>query len=274
MRARITFRNRRRIAIMITAVAIAAVWSTASYLDARLARPEIFTGASLLGTLMLLMLIGVRRRIPFVPLGNVSTWTQIHIYSGIFAGGVYVIHAPAMIAGGPLEFTLSLLFISVTLSGLYGVFASRMLPRRLTVSGEQTRFDLVDWHRQQLAGTARNLLENLHEQSAIRVLGRFYSVYLNPFFSAGPSLAFVVAPTSIRRRRLLSGLQQLDRYLETEGRETAGALAALVRRRDELDYQYALQLRLRTWVVVHAVLSLLLLGLSIAHAGFALRYMS
>lgn len=269
----LSFRRRRQVSLLVTTAAIGAVAWLASREHAKLGREEVLTGSTLLATLVLLMLIGVRRRIPFWPLGSVSSWTQIHIYSGMFAGGVYLMHVPAVLAGGPLECALSLLFIIVMLSGCYGLFASRTLPKRLSAVEGQPRFDQVEWHRSQINTNAQILLEGLHEPSAMRVLGNFYNGYLQAFFARRPSIGFVVAPTSIRRKRLLSGLAQLDRYLEEDGRQTAGALAALVRRRDELDYQYALQLRLRWWVVFHSSLSLLLLTLALVHSIGAWRFL-
>ncbi len=274
MLGNISFRKRRWFALAITTLAIFAVRWLASRTSMNLGRPEVLTGSTVLACLFLLVLLGVRRRLPFWRLGSVSMWTQIHIYSGLFAGGVYLLHVPAIIAGGRLEFALSLLFVIVTLSGMYGVYASRTLPKRLTAIEGQHRFDLVDWHRGQISKAARSLLDDVKEQTAVRVLGGYYGKNLQPFFASRPSLAFVMAPTNLRRKRLLTGLQQLDRYLESEGRETSGALAALVRRRDELDYQYALQLRLRMWVVVHSVLSLLLIAFAITHAVTAFRFMS
>lgn len=274
MRASISFRKRRVLALAFTLLAILAVWIIASFVDARLGRPEILTGSTALGSLFMLVLLGVRRRLPFWPLGSVSTWTQIHIYTGIFAGGVYALHVPMLIAGGRLEFVLSLLFVAVTLSGFYGVLVSRTLPKKLSSLESQPRFDLVPWHRQQIFKAAQELLNEIKEETAERVLGVFYNSNLKPFFQGRPSLAFVVAPNTLRRKRLLYGLQQLDRYLENGGRETVGAFAALVRKRDELDYQYALQLRLRLWLVVHGALSLLLIAMSVAHAFIALRFMS
>jgi len=106
----------------------------------------------------------------------------------------------------------------------------------------------------------------------MRVLGSFYRNYLNPFFSSRPSLAYVLMPSGVRRRRLLSGLKELDRYLESDGRNTAGRFAALVRSRDDLDYQYALQLRLRLWLVIHCVFSVALIVGGIVHAVIAWRF--
>ena len=267
-----SFRNRRLISLAITALALAIVWAIAWLQHSRLAHASFFTGSTVLGSLFLLMLLGLRRRLPMWPLGSVSTWTQIHIYSGIFAFGAYLIHVPAVIAGGPFEFALSLFFLIVSGSGFYGVYASRTLPKRLSAVDGQHRFDQVAWHRNQIAETAECLLSELSEPSSSEVLNSFYDKYLKPFFGARPSLAYVLVPSGHRRRRLLSNLNELDRYLESEGRKTRGRFAALVRRRDDLDYQFALQLRLRVWLVVHGVLSVILIGGSIIHAALAWRF--
>ena len=82
----------------------------------------------------------------------------------------------------------------------------------------------------------------------------------------------MIVPSGVRRRRLLNGLKELDRYLENDGKQTAGQFAALVRCRDDLDYQFAIQLRLRLWLVIHSVFSLALLAGAIIHAALVLRF--
>ncbi|MFG0261120.1 MAG: hypothetical protein ACF788_01855 [Novipirellula sp. JB048] len=270
----IRFRTRRWIGLTVTAVAGATVFLIQRWQHDRLGHASHFTGFTLLATLALLMLLGVRRRLPVLPLGNVSTWTQIHLYSGLFATAVYVAHVPALIASGRFEGLLSILFLSVSASGFYGLYASRTLPRRLSAVQGEYRYDQIPWHRHEIAKAARGLLDGASDASAMMVLSTFHRKYLHPFFESTPTLAYVVAPNGHRRRRLLSGLKELDRYLEDQSRATAGQFAALVRRRDDLDYQYALQLRLRLWVVLHSLLSLLLLAAAILHTAVVLRFTS
>ena len=118
MRTTMSFRLRRLLALTFTLLAFLSVWTIASFVDARLGRPEILTGSTVLASLFLLVLLGVRRRLPFWPLGSVSTWTQIHIYTGIFAGGVYALHVPTLIAGGRLELApASRFLLMVVLNG-------------------------------------------------------------------------------------------------------------------------------------------------------------
>lgn len=267
-----SFRFRRRISLCVTAIAMAVVVIYAWLQEGTLANASFFTGSTLLGSVLLLVLLGVRRRLPVLPLGSVSTWTQIHIYTGMFAAGVYIVHVPQLIGGGVFECGLSIMFWLVSASGCYGIYASRTLPKRLTAVEGQHRFDRVAWHRDQIAEKGRELLEQLHEGSAVRVLGSFYNSYLNPFFQSKPSFAYVLVPTGVRRRRLLSGLTELNRYLESSGQDTAGQFAALVRRRDDLDYQYALQLRLRLWLVIHGTLSVALVVGGIVHGVMAWRF--
>jgi hypothetical protein len=269
----ISFAMRRAIGVSITVLAIGIALSVVWLIDMRLGHASVFSGSALLACLFALVLIGVRRRLPILPLGKVSTWTQVHLYIGFFSSAVYWMHVPAIIGDGVFECTLSITFLIVTLSGYYGLYASRSLPKRLTAVEGQHRFDRLKWHREQISVTARELLDELSETSAIRVLGNFYTKFLYPFFDNRPSLTYLMVPSGIRRRRLTSGLMELDRYLEPEGRRAAGKLIALVRHRDNLDYQLALQLRLRVWLVIHGTMSTVLLVASIVHAFIVIRHL-
>lgn len=268
----VNLRRRRLIAGSVTLIAIGLMAMWMNYESERLGAPAFVTGAAALAGLFLLLALGVRRRLPFWPLGTVATWTQVHLYVGIFTTAVYAMHVPVLLVDGVFETILATLFLTVSGSGFYGIYASRSLPRKLTAIEGQQRFDRVAFHRGQIAETAAGVVSDLSETAAARVLSTFYQHALQPFFISRPSLAYVIAPVGVRRRRLLGDLKELDRYLESDGRKAAGKFAALVRKRDDLDYQYALQLRLRIWVVVHAFLSLVLIAASLIHVALVLRF--
>jgi len=234
-----------------------------------LADVSLLTGGTLLTCVLLLGLFGMRRRLPMLPMGSASTWTQVHIYMGFFTTGVYWMHVPDLIGNGIFEGALSIIFLLVTASGFYGLYASRTLPKRLTAV-EVHHFDRVHWHRGQIADHARQLLEEVSAPVGKPVLANYYTQHLNPFFNSRPPLSYVMVPTGRRRRRLLSGLKNLERSLESEGRGTAGRFAGLVQLRDNLDYQFALQLRLRLWVAFHSMLTLALITGSMIHGLMAL----
>ncbi len=267
-----TFRMRRTLALVVTTLAVLLVMLLAWLESSRLGEASFFTGITLLSTVFLLALIGIRRRVPVLRLGSMSTWTQVHLYMGLFSVAVYLIHVPAVLGSGMFESALSIAFLSVAISGCYGIYASRTLPKRLSVVEGQSRLDRVGWYRDQIATTAGELMVETEQETESSALGAFYSQHLQVFFGSPPSLAYVLSPTGARRRRLLGGLSELDRYLESGGRQIAGKLAALVRRRDDLDYQYALQLRLRIWVIVHSLMSIALLAGGVIHGIVAWRF--
>ena len=272
-----SFRRRRVIAIFAVTMATALMMWLVSVADTSLLHRGVMTGWTLMACLVMLVTIGVRRRIPILPLGKMSTWTQVHLYTGAFTIGVFLMHTPSIfrgqfIANGYFEGTLSLLFWTVSASGVYGLIASRRLPVRLTNVGEQIRFDQIQWRREQICERATEEIQSLETPAAIRVLGEFHEKYLSRYFRYPPSLLYVLVPTSVRRRRTLAGLVELTRYLDEEGKNACGNLAALVRHRDDLDYQYALQLRLRLWVVGHATASIALIVMAIIHGILALRF--
>jgi hypothetical protein len=269
---KLSFRIRRRLSLAVTLVAVSGVAVLAWLEHTRLAHASFLTGSTLLASIALLTLLGLRRRLPVLPLGSASTWLQIHLYTGLFAAGVYVLHVPTLIAGGVFEAGLAAVFLVVTGSGLYGIYACRSVPRRLTAVPGEHRFEQVEWHRTQIADAAGRLLDELQEPASITVLGRYYGESLKPYFAARPTLAYLFAPSSVRRRRLIRGLGELERYMDEEGRRAAGQFSALVRRRDDLDYRHALQFRLRAWAAVHAAFSIVLLAAGVLHAVIAWRF--
>ncbi|WP_164102507.1 hypothetical protein [Candidatus Laterigemmans baculatus] len=268
----IPFRTRRRLALAITAVAVVLLVLGNGWIRERLGHASYYSGGTLLGCLVLLILLGLRKRLVMLPLGSVSTWVQIHLYTGLFALAAYALHVPRILANGIFEGGLSLLFLGVSLSGLYGWFVSRSAPRKLTAVAGDYRLERVGWDRQRIADAAAKLCKRLDASLASNVLADYYSNALQPYFATRPPLAYLAVPNGIRRRRLLSNLNNLDRYLSDETRGLAGQLAALVRTRDELDFHFALQLRLRLWVVVHSMLSVALLVWSCAHVLLVLNF--
>ncbi len=266
-----SFRQRRRISTTLTLFAVLVMLGIVWIKKGQLADISLLTGGTLLCCVLLLALFGMRRRLPILPLGSASTWSQVHIYMGFFTAGVYWMHVPKLIGTGIFEGMLSIVFLLVTISGFYGLYASRTLPKRLTAVEGQNRFDRVEWHRGQIADQAKKLREELSMHAGVPVLGSFYTQHLSPFFNSRPPLSYVLIPTGGRRRRLLSDLKDLERYVENDGRSTADRFAALVRRRDDLDYQFALQLRLRLWVAFHSILTVALVVGGLAHSFIAFR---
>lgn len=268
----IRFRTRRRLAIVFTLLMTLLYLAISSVQQARLADTRWLSGFTLLACLLGLTMLGARRRLPVLPLGRVSIWTQIHLYMGLFAIVVYAMHVPAILAGGVLEFWLSVAFLTVSVSGIYGVFASRSIPKKLTAVEGQHRFDQVAWHRKQILAAAVDAIEALPVTPSGKLVRQHFESELAPYFSRRAPLRYMAWPGGRRRRMLLEGIGSLGRYVDGETATAIGQLSALIRQRDDLDYQFALQLRLRSWVAFHCVTSIALISLAVVHTVFAIRF--
>ncbi len=263
--------NRRVAGAVVTLIAVVIVAAIAGHLERSLGRPDWWTGGVTLGGLIVLVLLGLRRRLPLLGAGSMATWTRVHLYVGLFTLAVYVLHVPAILAGGVLEGLLSILFLAVSGSGIYGLYISRTLPRRLTAIPGEHRFDQIDWHRRQILLRSESEIESLPDSDAATLLRNHHDEQLRPYFASQPNWWALLRPRPHRRRRLLRDLSELGRYLDEQPRRVAGQISGLVRLRDDLDYRHALQWRLRAWVIVHGAGSLLLIGLAVLHVGLVVR---
>ncbi|MEZ6091269.1 MAG: hypothetical protein R3C05_25285 [Pirellulaceae bacterium] len=264
--------HRRMIACALTATIGVALIVLAWVVHQRLGRSSHVTGWTLLTCVGLLLLLGLRKKLIMLPLIPVRIWTQFHIYTGLFALLVYGLHVPTIVASGFFESTLSLLFLSVAGSGLYGVWISRRGAKRLTAIPGEYRFDRFGWHRRTIADRAAEIVTQIGHSADVPVIATFYRERLQHYFSNRPSFAYVLVPTSMRRRRILTELGELDRYFSDNVRQAAGKLAALVRNRDDLDFHYATQLRMRMWLAMHIAMSVAMIVFVIVHVLMALRF--
>jgi len=270
--SKLSFRKRRWVAIVSTVAAVVVFWKLHQIIDDRLAHTAFFSGGTLLACILILFVFGLRKRLVMLPLLSVAAWTQIHIYTGLFALAVYLAHVPTILANGFFESSLSLLFLAVSISGLYGIYVSRTAPRKMTAVAGEFRYDQIRWHRQKIYDRATDVLRSLDVTLASPVLATYFRDVLQPYFSGGVAFDFLLVPNSLRRRRLLLGLGELERYLSPEVLPASGELAALVRKRDELDLHFALQWKLRVWLLVHVFLAVMLLIGSFVHVALVVYY--
>ncbi len=64
----------------------------------------------------------------------------------------------------------------------------------------------------------------------------------------------------------------MDRYLNDDERKFASQLRDLAKKKDELDYQYALQATLKGWLFVHVPLTYGTVFLMVMHAILAYAF--
>ncbi len=260
-----TLSSRRQAATAATiAIAVGLVWWQRVRISAlRPAAAE--SGLALFGVVLLLAFYGVRKRIAVVPLGSAAGWLQVHIYAAYLSIVLFLLHTGGRVPGGLLEGALALLFVLVAASGLLGLALSRTLPSRLASRGEEVLFERIPAFRREL----REQAEAMIAKTGSAVLTGFHSDRLAWFLAAPRNGWRHVVQSTRPVGELIERLEDLRRYLDDEEGRVALELAMIIRKKDDLDYHYALQRLLRGWLLVHAPLTWALLPLAMAHAVLA-----
>ena len=239
--------------IAATAMAVLVVYFFYLWFERNLGRTDFFSGYTLLATCAALMLLSMRKRLLVLPLGSVAIWQQIHQYLGLFAVASFLMHT-GFTVHGVFELTLTLLFWTISLSGILGWYINYSTPKRMLAAGPAVLRDDIAMLRKQIAERAYTIALHCAGKLESATLSEHYLQRLQTFFQRRRSLAYCLAPNGRQRRELLHDLDQMVRYLGPDGRTSQASLSRLVHEKDDLDFQWAMQNRLRGWVIVHVSL--------------------
>ena len=263
---RFTRRRIRNVGIAVIAMLLLAWFARQQ--DQSLQRSNFTTGYLLLGSLFFLAAFNLRKKLTFLPaIGTAATWMQLHIYVGLSTFLIFAFHIAWRMPSGMFETVLAALYLIVAFSGVYGLYVTRRMPARLTALKDEVIFERIPLLRFRLARNTRALVMQACESSD--VLARFYANKLATFFEQPRSLAYLLVPSGRRRRQLVAEIQDLDRYIAEDQRFISRQLRQMVERKDDLDYHYAIQGRLKVWLFVHIGLTYSLLIVAVVHGVLA-----
>jgi hypothetical protein len=258
----ISYRRVRNFVLMMMAIGAVSLLIAAQRNS--LHNAAFTTGYLLIGALFFLAAFNWKKKLPFLAfLGRSATWMQLHIYVGLASVAIFGLHAGFKIPSGMFEQILAGLFLIVAGSGIYGLCITRIIPKKLSAVNDEVFFERIPTMRLQLANQANGLIIEL---AAINpMLREFYVKHLAPFLLRGRSLAYLIHPTGALRRNLASQLKDLDRYLSVDQRRVSSQLNHILKRKDDIDYHYAMQGRLKAWLFLHVGFSYSLLIVAVIH---------
>jgi hypothetical protein len=265
----LSFAKRRLINCTITVVLIALVCFWVDRRSAELDGSAFQTGYLLLGLVGFLAAYNWRKKLPSLPLGSSSLWLQTHIYCGIGAIAVFLLHTGLRFPNGIFETTLYFSFVSVAASGFYGLKVTRSVPKRLTKLREQVVWERIPARRYAVGRQAHGLILELVEIEPAPTIVDFYKHRLVPFFERRRSPWYYAYPTSRLRNKIMAEMTAVARYYSSSESVADGRLRRLVDQRDDLDYHDALQRKLKFWLFVHIGLTYGLVALALFHAVLA-----
>jgi len=261
----VTFASRRFGALCLSIVLAAGlIWLAMAY-DLTLRDASYLTGWLLFGGVVLASTFNMRKKLPFLPLLNASIWLQIHIYIGWLLVVLFFLHTSLEWPLGWFEGVLWFLFVLVSLSGLIGLFLSRSLPVRIQNHGERLIFERIPQFRAELADEVEVLATRSVRETASNTIALYYVNRLQAYFSGPKNLVAHLLESRAALTKHRREIDSLERYLQEDGREILANIKDLIVAKDNLDYQYSLQLVLRLWLFVHIPLTYALLLVALVH---------
>lgn len=251
-----TFAQRRYSNLLLASLGAGAVFAL------EMSRPPLVRYHSLTGWILtaavgFLVLFNVRKKAPVLPLLAAAAWLQMHIYVGLFAAAVFVVHTGLLFPEGVFNRLLWLAFVALTISGLFGIGAERLFARHLRDRGEAVLFNRVNAFRVTLAAESEELARRSAAELGDSLLADFYSERIAPLMARVRTRHFWLQLIGARTAfdRLLRDLHDLERYLNPKGLETLRELEDRIVAIDNLDRQYALGSTMRLWLFVHIPLA-------------------
>jgi hypothetical protein len=251
--------------------------------------------------------LNVRKRLPTWRIGHAETWLKGHIWLGLLITLFVGFHSGFRF-GGPLSTALTVVFLAMIASGIYGLVLQHYLPRIMTTSAPgETIYEQIPHVIGQLrleaydvvahvcgpmaeAAEERAQSEELQKdpRRARQVLSRraaetaapgsdklrsFYLDHVRPFLMSDgrhktDGRKDPLADTAQRERTV----EAVRRSLPPSLHEAARELGSIAGERADLAVQKRLHLWLHGWLLVHVPLTAALFVLLAAHAWWAVQY--
>ena len=260
-----TFLSRRlRFASVTVVVAAGLAWFNWLY-GLSLRDASFLSGWLLAGGMVFLTLFNVRKKLPFLPLVSAAFWLQVHAYLGLLTAFVFLLHTSLSAPQGLFETVLWWIFVLLALSGVLGLFFSRVLPNRIRQRGERVIFERIPGFRAELAQEVEELAMRSVTESGSNTIASYYTGRLQPFFRGPRNFLAHLRGSVEPLNKFQNEIASLRRYLNTPEQSILEEINERVIVKDDLDRQYALQCVLKGWLFVHIPLTYVLLLLSLCH---------
>jgi hypothetical protein len=247
------------------------------------------------GSAMMLfaLLLGLKKRLRTMRIGRAYWWMQGHVWLGLIAYPIILLHA-GFRWGGPYTQILMWLFTIVVVSGIIGIIIQQLMPSLLLRDVQyETIYEQIEHVVEQLQQEADAIAQTVVGETG----GEAYETEVVP---AGSAVA-TAAQTNVKaakdflqfysaevkpylNRRIPDGTKfnselaaqvVFDHVRATMPRSIHPALtdlAAIVEERRQLAEQKKMHHILHGWLIMHVPLSYGLIVLAAVHAVQALRY--
>jgi hypothetical protein len=225
--------------------------------------PEKISGYSLFACILFLGFFRVRKHLSMLSVINTRWWFAAHTIGGLLAVALYIFHVDSWWPHSGYVQILAGLMIAVTLTGLLGYVIEKVFPTRLTQKGGEILFSQIPEAVHQLTLEAENLMLEVNKKAGSDTLARHYLETLKWFFQKPRFIRSHIFGGRTAEHWLSQQFITVNRYLDAGEKEYSEQLEELARKKLDIDYNYAVQGIMKTWLLFHVPLSasLILMGL-------------
>ncbi|MCA9041987.1 MAG: hypothetical protein KDA65_16655 [Planctomycetaceae bacterium] len=254
--------RRLRNSLLTGLVAIGLCWVT-EVGRSRFYDVSFYLGYLLAGMILFLAAFNLRKKLTTFRVGTSAGWLQFHLYLGLLTPVVFGLHTSWAWPNGKFEQVLAGIYTVTFLSGVYGLYLTRKLPRFLTRLPVELIYEQYDQQFHSIKNEATSEI-----RASIGMSGDVSEKYVKRvirFLSRRRTIFYYLWPTIYKRRRLINHLRSYHRYASAEEYARLERLEQLIARRDDYDFHHALQWKLRAWIFGHLALTWSMLALVLMH---------
>lgn len=227
--------------------------------------PKLWSGWLVFSIVIFLALYNLRKKLSVPQLISSKIWLKLHVAIALIGIVVFFLHVGPHLPRGFIEQLLATLWCVTTLSGILGLFFTRILPARLTAIGEEVIFEAIPEHRRQLLISVETLAQNSIAETQFTTVAYFFADTLRNFFTTPKNTLQHIIGKSSAIEYLLRDIQTKKQYLNDEEIDVLTKIGEYAIQKDKLDYHYALQLTLKLWLFVHIPFTYALITTAILH---------
>ena len=240
-------------------------WAWTIQIDRSLGISAYASGWILFGVLAFLVLFSGRKKLPFLPLAPASFWFQLHTIGGFLALFLFWLHTDGIGTKGFYGQVLTVLFYITSLSGVLGLFIEKMYPRQLTGTGEEIIYERIPEEIAGIKEEVESLILKCTEETGTRTLADHYLETLNWYFQKPRFFINNIFGSNISQHWVRQQCMILERFLSEKERVYLDQFYTLAEKKRKIDFHYALQTILKTWLLVHIPLAAAVMAMVFWH---------
>jgi len=248
--------DRRDATLLLGGAAVfGLIWLATHQISWMVIHPSFLSGYLLALIAFSLGFLVLRKRLPGLPVGKVSTWLKLHVVSGAVLLPAFWLHLGAVWPNGLFEQGLAALFYALIITGIIGRLLQKVIPILLTSYGHEAALERIPRDMIRLRERVEKLLIDCSAETGKRSLATAYEQSLAWYFRQ-PRFVLASAFGAPRGRHWFTNqAKALQRSLDRKELDYLERMKALAGHKHLLDLHYAQQNLLRYWLFLHIPLA-------------------